>query len=156
MASGIVYRSANLPALLVPADTDYDLSVTLSITLIVIYMVYGIAQIIGEYFFYLELITPRLDRLRAIIDKRCSLLVGEYSGGRYLALDQFTQIKADHLHCVRTEFKLVKGKEFPDKRIHFLGFINDHFQIIIPGFRIVCHAVLQSFRIPLNQGKRRL
>ena len=57
--------------------------------LIVIHVIDGVAQIVGQYFLNLELITPCLDRFRAFIDQFRTLLIRKDLRRIDLAFDQF-------------------------------------------------------------------
>ena len=122
----------------------------------VVHMVDRVAQVIGQDFLNLEFIPPYLEFSGANIAQGSVFLIGKDPVGGHLPGDQFSQIKPDHLHGIVAELQLIEREELADQRIHFLRFIHDHAQIVVPGFRVIRDRILQALRVPLDQGEGRL
>ena len=124
--------------------------------LVIVKVVERIAHIVCHDLFNLKFIAPHENRI-IFIERNVGSFILDYNlhPGNH-AFNQLDNIKTIHRHLVISEFQLIERQELLDHVIHFRGFIYNDVAVEIPAFLVRSDIVLQAFRIPLNQGYRRL
>ena len=121
---------------------------------VVVQMVEGIRQIVGDNLLDFEFIAPDIERVAAGKEHFCLFLADQDVGGLQHAFNHGVQIEPFHIDLILTELELVQVQEFFDHLVHLCRLVDDDIAVELAAFLVVVDVVFQAFRITLNQSDR--
>ena len=110
---------------------------------VVVQMVEGIRQIIGDNLLDFEFIAPDIERVAAGKEHFCLFLADQDVGGLQHAFDHGVQIEPFHIDLILTELELVQVQEFFDHLVHLCRLVDDDITVELAAFLIVVDVVFQ-------------